>query len=121
MTFGGWGNKNLVGAILWGREVSRWGRDEQILGWWEGRISPHPPVGKTLLMKAPLSVSQSVNQNQFFSKTADRIFTKFHTNFWFLKDKKVIPPRKNHFGKKSEISLKVGLFGVGKKFGPFIC
>ena len=52
-------------------------------------------------MKAPLSASQSVNQNHFFSKTADRIFMKFHTNFWFLKDKKVIQPGKILiFGKK---------------------
>ena len=90
------------------------------MGGW-GELPPYPPVGKTLLMKAPLSASQSVNQNQFFSKTADRIFTKFHTNFWFLKDKKVIPPRKNHFGKKSEISLKVGLFEAGKKFVQLMC
>ena len=68
-------------------------------------------------MKAPLSISQSVNQNHFFSKTADRIFIKFHTNFWNVKEKKVIQPGKNLiFGKKAEISLKVGFFGVGKKF-----
>ena len=42
------------------------------------------------LMKVPLSANQSVNQNYFFKKTADRIFIKFHKNFWFLKDKKVI-------------------------------
>ena len=61
-------------------------------------------------MKAPLSASQSVDQNHFFSKTADRIFMKFHANFWFLKNKKVIQPGKNLIlGKKSEIFLKVGL------------
>ena len=68
-------------------------------------------------MKAPLSASQSVNQNHFFSKTADRIFMKFHTNFWFLKDKKVIQPGKNLiFGKKPEISLKGRLLELAKKF-----
>ena len=46
-------------------------------------------------MKAPLSATQSVNQNHFFSKTADRIFMIFHLNFCFLKDKKVIQPGKN--------------------------
>ena len=55
-------------------------------------------------MKAPLSASQSVNQNHFFLKTADRIFMKFHINFWFLKDKKVIQLEKIIiFGKKPEI------------------
>ena len=68
-------------------------------------------------MKAPLSASQSVNQNHLFSKTADRTFIKFHTNFWILKDKKVMQPGKSLiFGKKPETSLEVGLFGVGKKF-----
>ena len=43
-------------------------------------LPPHPPVGKTLLMKAPLSTSQSVSQSHFFSKTAGRIFVNFHTN-----------------------------------------
>ena len=67
-------------------------------------------------MNAPLSASQSVNQNHLFSKTADRTFIKFHTNFWILKDKKVMQPGKSLiFGKKPEASLKVGLFGVGKK------
>ena len=47
---------------------------------------------------------------------ADRIFMKFRANFWFLNDRKVIQPGKNLiFGKKPEISLKVGLFIVGKK------
>ena len=46
---------------------------------------------------------------------------KFHTNFWFLKDKKVIQPEKNFiFGKKPEISLRVWLFGVGKKMVPLM-
>ena len=46
-------------------------------------------------MKAPLSASQSVNQNHLFSKLADRSSMNFHTNFWFLKDKKVMHPGKN--------------------------
>ena len=42
---------------------------------------------------------------------------KFHTNFCFLKAKKVIQPEKIVIsGEKPEISLKVQLFGVGKKF-----
>ena len=42
---------------------------------------------------------------------------KFHTNFCFLKAKKVIQPGKIVIsGEKPEISLKVQLFGVGKKF-----
>ena len=73
-------------------------------------------------MQAPLSASQSVNQNHLFSKTADRIFMKFYTNFSFLKDKNVMQPVKNLiFGKKPETSLEVGLFGVGKKFVPLMC
>ena len=41
---------------------------------------------------------------------------KFYTNFWFLKDKKVMQPGKILiFGKNPEISLKVRLFGVAKK------
>ena len=68
-------------------------------------------------MKAPLSASQSVNQNPFFSKTADSIFMKFHTNFWFLQDKEVIQPGKNLiFGQKPEISLKGRLLELAKKF-----
>ena len=82
---------------------------------------PNLQQKKTLFINAPLSASQSVNENHFFSKTTDRIFIKFHTNFWFRKDKKVTPPRKNHFGKKYEISLKVGLFGVCKNFIPSMC
>ena len=62
----------------------------------------------------PLSASQSVNQNHFFSKTTDWIM-EFHTTFWFLKDKKVIDPGKNLiFGKKPEISLKVRLLELAK-------
>ena len=73
-------------------------------------------------MKAPLSASQSVNQNQFSPQKTDRTFMKFHTNFCFVKDKKVIQPGKYLiFGKKPEISLKVGLFGVGKKFVSLMC
>ena len=74
-------------------------------------------------MKATQSVSQSLNlnQNHFFSKTADRIFMKFHTNVWFLKGKKVTQPGENLiFVKKPEISLKVEPFGVAKKFIPFV-
>ena len=41
------------------------------------------------------TVSQSVNQNHLFSKLADRSSVNFHTNFWFLKDKKVMHPGKN--------------------------
>ena len=70
-------------------------------------------------MKAPLPANQSVNQNHFFSKTADRIFMKFHTNFWFLNDKKLIQPGKSYFEENTEISLKVGLFGVPKVV-PFV-
>ena len=105
-----WGQSSGGGKCLGGGGMSKF--------WAGGRggTSPHPPVGKTLLMKAPLSASQSVNQNHFFSKTANIIFTKFHPDFWFLKDKKVIPPRKNHFGKKSEISLKVA-FHLCANFG----
>ena len=73
-------------------------------------------------MKATLSVSQSVSQNHLFSKTADRIFMKFHIKFWFLNNKKVIQPGKNLIlGKKPETSLKVGFSGVGKKFIPMMC
>ena len=55
-------------------------------------------------MKAPQSASQSVNQNHFFSKTAERNFIKFYTNAWFLKDKKLIQPGKNLiFRKRPEI------------------
>ena len=45
---------------------------------------------------------------------------KFHINFWFLKDKKVSQEKYLISGKKPEISLKVGLFGVGKKFAAFV-
>ena len=52
---------------------------------------------------------------------ADRIFRKFHANFWVLNDRKVIQPGKNLiFGKKPEISLKVEIFRVGKKKFPFV-
>ena len=41
---------------------------------------------------------------------------KFHTKFWFLKDKKVIHPGKILIlGEKPEISFKVRLFGVWQK------
>ena len=72
-------------------------------------------------MKATLSASQSLNLNHFFSKIAYRIFMKFQTSFWFFKDKKVIQPGKNLIsGKRPEVSLKVRLFGVGKKFVQFV-
>ena len=46
---------------------------------------------------------------------------KFHTDFWFLQDKTVIQPGKNlSFEKNPEVSLKVELFGVGKKIFPFV-
>ena len=46
---------------------------------------------------------------------------KCHTNFWLFKDKKVIQPGKVViFGKRPEISLRVRLFGVGKKFSPLM-
>ena len=66
-------------------------------------------------MKAPQSASQSVNQNHFFSKTAERKFMKFYTNVWFLKDKKLMQPGKSLiFRKRPEISLKVGLLELAK-------
>ena len=66
-------------------------------------------------MKAPLSATQLVNQNHFFSKTVDRIFMKFHTKIKFLKDKKLIKPGKHLiFGEKPKISLKVGLLEFAK-------
>ena len=46
---------------------------------------------------------------------------KFYTNFCFLNAKKVMQPEKILiFGKKPEISLKVWLFEVGKKFVPLM-
>ena len=40
---------------------------------------------------------------------------KFHTNFWFFKDKKVIQPGKNLiFEETPEISLKVGFLELAK-------
>ena len=66
-------------------------------------------------MKAPQSASQSVNQNHFFLKTAERNFMKFYTNVWILKDKKLILPGKSLiFRKRPEISLKVGLLELAK-------
>ena len=53
-------------------------------------------------MKAPLSCSESVNQNHFFSKTADIIFMKFYINFWFLKGENVIQSRKTFLGKSQK-------------------
>ena len=53
------------------------------------------------LMKARVSASWSVSQNHFLSKTNDRIFMKFHMNFWFFKDKKLIQSRKNVILRKS--------------------
>ena len=52
----------------------------------------------------------------------DRIFTKFHIKFRFVKDKKVMHPRKNLIlGEKPEISLKADFFEVGKKFILLMC
>ena len=48
------------------------------------------------------SVNQSVNQNHFFSKTADIIFMKFYINFWFLKGENVIQSRKTFLGKSQK-------------------
>ena len=46
---------------------------------------------------------------------------KFRTSCLFLNNKKVIQPGKIlTFGKKPEISLKVRLFGVEKKFVPLM-
>ena len=78
--------------------------------WAGGGETPKPPVGKTLFMNSPLSASQSVNQNHFFSKTTDRIFIKFHTNFWFLKDKKSDTPKKKSFWEKVWNILKSRAF-----------
>ena len=65
-------------------------------------------------MKAPLSASSQLIKTTFSQKAADRIM-KFHTIFWFLKDKKVIQPEKSCiFGKKPEISLKVGLLELAE-------
>ena len=67
-------------------------------------------------MKAPLSATQLVSQNHFFLITTDKIFMKLHIKLWWLKDKNMTLPGKNlNFGKKAEISLKVGSFGVVKK------
>ena len=52
-------------------------------------------------MKVTLAASQPVSQNHFFSKTADRIFMKFHS-FGVLR-------------KKLEISLKVGVLWSWQK------
>ena len=68
------------------------------------------------------SVSQSGSQNHFFSKTADRIFMKFHINFQFLKDKNVIQSRKNLIlGGKARNIFKSRLFGVSEKIVPLMC
>ena len=70
-------------------------------------------------MKARLSVSQSGSQYHFFSKTADRVFMKFHINVWFLK---VRQSRKNIiFGEKNRNIFKSRLFGFGKKIVPLMC
>ena len=73
------------------------------------------------LNKVSLSASQSVNQNHF-SKTADSVFMKFHTNFWFFKDKKVIQPGKKLFwGERTWHILKSRAKRVGKKIVPLMC
>ena len=67
-------------------------------------------------MKAPLSASQSVGPNHFFSKITDMIFLKFHVKLWFLKDKRVRKPEKNLiWGKKPEMLLNVGFFWSWQK------
>ena len=75
------------------------------------------------------TVSQSVSQSKplvlkdrILKKIIkNRIFMKCHTNFSFLKAKKVIKPGKLVILEgKPEISLKVQLFGVGKKFVPLM-
>ena len=73
-------------------------------------------------MKAPLSDTQLVSQNHFFLITTDKIFMKLHIKLWLLKDKNMTLPGKNvNFGKKAEISLKVGAFGVVKRIIPLMC
>ena len=56
-------------------------------------LDPHL-LAKWGLMKAPLPTIMSVSQNYFLSKTAERIFIKFHISLWFPKDQKVIKPGK---------------------------
>ena len=69
------------------------------------------------LLSFSQSVNQSVSQNHFFSKTADRIFMKFHINFSFLKDKNVKKKysQEKSFWEKPEIFLKAGFLESGKK------
>ena len=68
-------------------------------------------LAKRGLIKAPLSAIQSVSQNYFFSKTADRISMKLHPNIWFPKEKKVMQLKKNVILQKNpKINLKVRLY-----------
>ena len=68
-------------------------------------------MAKKGLIKTPLSAIQSVSQNYFFSKTADRISMKLNPNIWFPKEKKVMQSRKNVFlGKNPKMTLKVRLY-----------
>ena len=68
-------------------------------------------MAKKGLIKTPLSAIQSVSQNYFFSKTADRISMKLNPNIWFPKEKKVMQSRKNVvLGKNPKMTLKVRLY-----------
>ena len=68
-------------------------------------------MAKKGLIKTPLSAIQSVSQNYFFSKTADRISMKLNPNIWFPKEKKVMQSRKNVvLGKNPKMTFKVRLY-----------
>ena len=69
------------------------------------------------LLSFSQSVNQSVSQNHFFSKTAHRMFMKFHINFSFLKDKNVKKKysQEKNFWEKARNIFKNRLFGVGEK------
>ena len=68
-------------------------------------------MAKKDLIKTPLSAIQSVSQNYFFSKTADRISMRLNPNIWFPKEKKVMQSRKNVvLGKNPKMTFKVRLY-----------
>ena len=68
-------------------------------------------MAKKGLIKTPLSAIQSVSQNYFFSKTADRISMRLNPNIWFPKEKKVMQSRKNVvLGKNPKMTFKVRLY-----------
>ena len=75
------------------------------------------------LLSFSQSVNQSVSQNHFFSKTAHRMFMKFHINFSFLKDKNVKKKysQEKIFWEKARNIFKNRLFGVGEKIVPLMC